>query len=50
MISFASFTDSLKSLLEAAKDVPTEKIATIGLIILGAASIIKSRAQGYGSD
>ena len=40
-----TITDSIGTLLEAAKDMPTEKIAAVGLIVLGAAAIAKDLAQ-----
>ena len=40
-----TITDSIGTLLEAAKDMPTEKIAAVGLIVLGAAAIAKDSAQ-----
>lgn len=45
-MSFDSVAESLKNILEAAKDLPTEKIAAVGLILLGAGAIIKDLAQG----
>lgn len=41
-----SIADGIGNVLEKAKDMPTEKIAAVGLIILGAAAVAKDLAQG----
>jgi len=41
-----TFTESLERLLETAKELPTEKIAAIGLILLGTGAILKDVASG----
>jgi len=46
MSTFDSITEGLKALLETAKDLPTEKIAAVGLILLGTGAIVKDLAQG----
>ncbi len=46
MATLDSITAGLKALLEAAKDLPTEKVAAVGLILLGTGAIIKDMAQG----
>lgn len=40
-----TIAESIGTLLETAKDMPTEKIAAVGLIVLGAAAIAKDLAQ-----
>ena len=50
MSTFDYITEGLKYLLEAAKDLPTEKIAAVGLILLGTGAIIKDLAQGNPSE
>lgn len=46
MATLDSITAGLKALLEAAKDLPTEKVAAVGLILLGTGAIIKDMAEG----
>lgn len=47
---FDSFVESLDKLLATAKDVPTEKIAVLGLVVISALAIVTSRGpQGGGS-
>lgn len=50
MSVFDSITDGLNTILETAKDLPTEKIAVVGLIILGAGAIVKDLASGNVGD
>ncbi len=47
---FDFVVEGLGELLEAAKEVPTEKIAAVGLVVLGALTILKGQGQqGDGS-
>lgn len=46
MSTIDSFMDRLKDLLESAKDLPTEKIAAVGLVLVGTGAIIKDLASG----
>lgn len=47
---FNSFTDSLDKLLTTAKDVPTEKILAVGLVVISALAIVATRgSQGGGT-
>lgn len=50
MSTIDSVADALKTVLEAAKDLPTEKIAAIGLLLLGTGAIIKDMASGNASE
>lgn len=50
MSVFDSITEGLKDVLEVAKDLPTEKVAAVGLILLGAGAIIKDLAQGNATE
>ena len=50
MSSLDSITNGLKEILEAAKDLPTEKIAAVGLMIIGTGAIVKDLAQGNPSE
>lgn len=50
MASLDSITEGLKELLEAAKDLPTEKVAAVGLILLGAGAILKDLAKGSSTE
>jgi hypothetical protein len=50
MSVFDNITDGLNTILETAKDIPTEKIAVVGLIILGAGAIAKDIASGNVGD
>jgi hypothetical protein len=50
MSTLDSITAGLKELLETAKDLPTEKIATVGLILLGAGAILKDLASGNAAE
>lgn len=50
MSVFDTITDGLNTILETAKDLPTEKIAVVGLIVLGAGAIIKDIASGNVED
>jgi hypothetical protein len=50
MATLDSITEGLKALLEAAKDLPTEKVAVVGLILLGTGAIIKDMAQGDATE
>ena len=46
MSTLDSITRSLKELLEAAKDIPTEKIAIVGVILLGTIAMLKDSTNG----
>jgi len=50
MSTIESIAASLKDLLDAASDLPTDKIAVVGLILLGAGAIVKDLASGNVSD
>lgn len=50
MSIFDTISDGFGELLDKAKDLPTEKIAVVGLVILGAAAIAKDMALGNVSD
>jgi hypothetical protein len=50
MSSIESISSAIEKLLEAAKDVPSDKIAMVGLIILGSAAIVKDLAKGSVSN
>lgn len=50
MTSLDTIAEKLKDLLESAKDMPTEKIAAVGLIVLGAGAIIKDMAEKGTTD
>ena len=50
MSTLDSITAGLKELLEAAKDLPTEKVATVGLILLGTGAILKDLASGNAAE
>lgn len=50
MSAIETITDGLKTILEAAKDLPTEKIAAIGLLVLGTGAIIKDMASGNAGE
>ncbi len=45
MVTLDSITASLKDLLEATKDLSTEEVAVIGLILLGTGVILKDLAN-----
>lgn len=46
MSPLESISENLKNLLETAKDLPTEKIAAVGLILIATGSIVKDLATG----
>ena len=50
MSTLDSIAAGLKDLLEAAKDLPTEKVATVGLILLGTGAILKDLASGNATE
>lgn len=50
MPTLESITSGLKELLETAKDLPTEKVGVVGLILLGAGAILKDLASGNAAE
>ncbi len=50
MSTLDSIAAGLKDLLESAKDLPTEKVAAVGLILLGTGAILKDLASGNATE
>ena len=50
MSALDGVTEGLKDLLETVKDLPTEKVAAVGLILLGLGSILKDLSNGDVND
>lgn len=46
MSMFDALCEGISAILEVAKDLPTEKIAAAGLILLGTAAIARDIAMG----
>jgi hypothetical protein len=40
--------DSFVDMLKAARDLPTDKVVVLGLVLLGALTIVKGQAQQNG--
>lgn len=50
MASYDSLKSGLKNLLESAKDIPTERIAAVGLTLIGVAATVKEMALRGGKS
>ncbi len=50
MSSLDSFATAFKEVLEAAKDLPTEKVCAVGLVLIAAGSMLKDMTSGNAID